>query len=81
MEWCKVDRAPTAVEIAQIIIHEYDACVGIEGPSSSLRDMANAFLQNPQQDETKELLRIAQMQLNPKLNQGWFERVKKVLGE
>lgn len=43
-DWCKVDRAPTAEEIAVAVILEADRSVGYDGPSSSLVGMCTAFL-------------------------------------
>jgi hypothetical protein len=44
-------------------------------------DNRESPLQDPKEHEMRELLRIARMGMNPKGNEGWFERVKKVLGE
>lgn len=43
-DWCKVTRAPSPAEVMQAVIDEEDRCVGGEGPSSGLADMAKAAL-------------------------------------
>ena len=42
--WCKVERAPTAEEIARAVIDEYDRSCGYDGPSFGLVGMCRAFL-------------------------------------
>lgn len=43
-EWCKIDRAPNAEEIARAVIRENEGSVGYDGPSAGLADMCKAFL-------------------------------------
>lgn len=43
-DWCKVTRAPSPSEVMQAVIDEEGRCVGGEGPSSGLADMAKAAL-------------------------------------
>ena len=43
MDWCKVDRAPTAKEVAEAVVSEQERSVD-EGLSSGLVAMAQAFL-------------------------------------
>lgn len=44
MDWCKVDRAPTAEEIARAVIDENECSVGYDGPSEGLASMCRAYL-------------------------------------
>ncbi len=43
-DWCKIDRAPTAEEIARAVIDESERSVGYEGPSDGLASMCRAYL-------------------------------------
>ncbi len=43
-DWCKIDRAPTAEEIARAVIDEYEECLGSEGPSHGLASLCRAYL-------------------------------------
>lgn len=44
MDWCKIDRAPTAQELAKAVIAEEERSVGYDGPSATLVGMAKAYL-------------------------------------
>lgn len=43
-DWCKVNRPPSADEIARAVIDENDRSVGYDGPSEKLAAMCRAYL-------------------------------------
>lgn len=43
-DWCKRTRAPTPVEVLEALVAEEAHCVGEEGPTQGLTDMAKAAL-------------------------------------